>query len=109
MAQNYIQPGKVIEVKATEGTRSGQAIKIGKRVGVALSDIPSGLVGSVQLCGVFELQKEVGVGMAFGADVYLDTNGLITTTESAAPAGMVVQDAATDAATVRVLLNWLPA
>lgn len=83
MAQNYKQPGKVIEYTIPSATTitSGQPLVIGDLPAVALGAGTAGDVISVQLEGIFELGKVAGT-INQGAKVYLTTAGQITGTES---------------------------
>jgi predicted RecA/RadA family phage recombinase len=105
MAQNYIQPGDVIEITAGATITSGQMVKVGAIVGVALNSATSGQTVRVRLKGVFNLPKAAGA-ITVGALVYLvEANGNLSTTASGNTAvGHAVKAAASGDATVEVRL-----
>lgn len=69
MAKNYEQPGRVLDYvnNGAAAIVSGQPVVVGAVIGVALSDIPVGATGSVQVEGVFSLPKKTGTAIAQGA------------------------------------------
>ncbi|WP_417283653.1 capsid cement protein [Comamonas sp.] len=69
MANNYIQPGKVLDYVNTTATAvaSGQVVLVGVILGVALVNIAPGQTGSVQIEGVFAVPKLAGAAIAQGA------------------------------------------
>jgi len=68
MANNYIQPGHVLNYTNTTGApvASGDVVVAGNLLGVALVDIAPAATGSVTLTGVFWLPKKTGVIIAQG-------------------------------------------
>ena len=105
MAQNHIQEGDVIEVTAAATITSGQMVKTGVLVGVALGDAESGEQVRVALEGVFELPKATGA-ISAGAAVYhvAADNNLSTTASGNTFTGHAVATAASGDATVKVRL-----
>lgn len=71
MANNFIQPGKVLDYLNTTGesVASGQVVVVGALLGVALVNIAPGAVGSVQIDGVFSVSKVAGAAIGQGAAV----------------------------------------
>lgn len=69
MANNFIQPGKVLDYVNTtaDAVVSGQVVLIGVILGVALGNIAPGQTGSVQIDGVFAVPKLAGAAIAQGA------------------------------------------
>ena len=57
MAGNYSQPGAVMQVTAGANIASGQVVKQGATLGVALAAIANGATGPVQIEGVFRVPK----------------------------------------------------
>lgn len=88
MADNYVQPGNVIEW--TNGTGSavaaGAVVKVGKILGVALVDIASTAVGAVQITGVFEVPKVSGAVIAQGENLTWDVSAVAFDDNAATPA-----------------------
>lgn len=105
MAQNYIQDGDVIEITAGATITSGQMVKAGVLVGVALGSAASGEKVRIALEGVFTLPKASG-GITVGAAVYhvAADNNLSTTASGNTFAGHAVEAAASGDATVKVRL-----
>lgn len=71
MANNHIQPGKVLDYTNTTGNpiASGAVVAVGTTLGVALSNIAPGATGSVAVDGVFAVPKVVGTAIGQGAAV----------------------------------------
>lgn len=71
MANNHVQPGKVLDYVNSTGAdiASGDVVKAGALLGVALKDIPDGETGSVAVDGVFAVPKVSGTAIAQGAAV----------------------------------------
>lgn len=88
MADNYVQPGEVIDW--TNGTGSavaaGDVVKVGKILGVALVGIANGATGSVQITGVFEVPKVSGAVIAQGENLTWDVSAGAFDDNAATPA-----------------------
>lgn len=71
MANNHIQPGKVLDYTNTTiaAIASGAVVPVGTILGVALSDIAIGATGSVAIDGVFAVPKVAGTAITQGATV----------------------------------------
>ena len=108
MAQNFIQPGDVIDytVPAATTITSGQGVLMGDLFGVALVAGVTGDVIPVAVDGVYSLPKLAAQAQAIGVKVYFDpTPGTITTTAGALKhSGYVARAAAANDATVYVKL-----
>ena len=68
MATNYLQKGDVLDYlnDSEDEIVSGDVVLLGKRLGVALTDIAYKSVGAIQVVGVFNLAKaaeDVTMGM----------------------------------------------
>ncbi len=106
MAKNYRHQGHVLTHSPSSDVLSGSLVLMNGLAGVALSDIPAGGLGAVQIQGVFTLPKgAVSVGQ--GAKVYWDAGaGALTTTASGNTlVGRAAAPASTTDATVDVILN----
>ena len=86
MSKNFIQPGKVIDHVAAAAIVSGQVVKIGQILGVALGDIASGDTGPVQIEGVFEVPKVAGAVWTQGQSLTWDVSAGAFDDNAAAPA-----------------------
>lgn len=107
MANNFVQPGHVLDHTLAADAGAGDLIVIGARVGVALDAGLTGEVVSLQVRGVFTLPKLGTDVIAQGALVYWDsTPGEITTTVgSNVLAGYAAAAAGNGVTTVAVDLN----
>lgn len=107
MTTKYVTEGCVIDYSAGSTIASGQVLVVGTKVGVALTAIANGSVGSVQIAGVFRLAKLPTDVIGQGALVYWDTaNSRLTTTSAGNTlAGVAYAAAGNGATTVDTLLN----
>lgn len=107
MTNRYIQPGEVLDYTATSNISSGQVVLMGARIGVALTAIPNGTTGSVQVTGVFNLPKLSTDNVAQGQLLYWDnTNSRLTTTASGNTlAGYAAAPAASGTTSVNIKIN----
>lgn len=77
MAKNYQQPGEIIPWTNSTGSAvaSGQMVKIGNILGVALGAIANGAVGNVGIEGVFSgIPKVSGAAFAQGEALIWDVS-----------------------------------
>jgi len=74
MADNYSSPGKVVQYTAGADITSGQVVKMGNILGVALADIANGATGSVAIEGVFRVPKVSGAVIALGESLTWDVS-----------------------------------
>jgi predicted RecA/RadA family phage recombinase len=95
MAQNFIQPGDVIEVTAGASCTAGSLYKHGSLVGVCLNSGANGDTVQLSLKGVFEVAKATGAGITAGALVYHVT---ATNNVSASASGNTLMGHAVEAA-----------
>ncbi|MBF0448697.1 MAG: DUF2190 family protein [Magnetococcales bacterium] len=109
MAKNYTQEGNVLVYTNGTGTDivSGDLVKVGVRVGVALGDIADTESGTVQVSGVFSVPKEAALAVTQGDLLYLDaTSGELDKTATAQTlAGYAFESAIGAASVVQVKLN----
>lgn len=88
MANNYRQPGDVLTWTNGTGSAvaSGQVVKVGQTLGVALVDIANGASGSVAISGVFVVPKSSAAIIAQGDPVMWDVSAGNFDAKSATPA-----------------------
>lgn len=94
MANNYIQPGEVIDYTAGANKTSGQVVAIGNILGVCLKDIANGETGSVQITGVFTVPKVSGAVIAQGESLTWDASAAAFDDNLATPAAGDITGAA---------------
>ena len=109
MAKNYVQEGDVLDFTAgAVPVASGLMVALGKRVGIALGDIPANSTGSVAVTGVWNVPKVPGQAVAQGDLLYWDSDdSRLTTIADAAHelAGFAAAPAGGSEATVRIKIN----
>ena len=111
--RNYVQPGDslAVAVPYAGGVTSGQGVLVGALFGVTAVDGAQNATIEVQTAGVFDLTKQPALAIAAGARVFWDdTNRRITTTATGNfQVGIATQAALAADATVRVVLQRVPA
>lgn len=110
MAKNHSVPGKVISITASGANiASGELVKVGDLVAVALGAIPDGKTGEGAIEEVFTVPKLSSDNMGKGVIVYLDaTNKRVTLNADSGTnirAGKTFDAAGAATTTVRVKLN----
>ena len=101
----YVQRGEALDYKngTEEMIPAGTVVLVGKRIGVAGSEIPAGAVGTIHVTGVFEIPKKASVELKAGDNiVFTDADGIDKATSDVM--GYAVEDAAAAAATAKVKL-----
>jgi predicted RecA/RadA family phage recombinase len=88
MATNHVQPGKVLDYTNNTGSAisSGDVVKVGQILGVALVDIAVGESGSVQIDGVFTVPKVSAAVIAQGEGLTWDVSAGAFDDNAATPA-----------------------
>jgi len=104
--KNAISDGKTINFTATAAVASGAPVLLGKVVAVSLGAVATDEMGVGATEGVFELPKVEADDIGQGAQVYLKSDGTITTTASGNTlAGKAWAAAGNPSSTVRVKIN----
>lgn len=105
---NKLRNGNTLEYANGSGSDidSGDVVKVGDIVGVAVTDIPDGESGALDLDGVFELPAGTGAWTQ-GDQLYYRTDGKFytSTATGAIPAGIAYDDKTTAGTTGYVLLS----
>jgi predicted RecA/RadA family phage recombinase len=94
MTTKAIQAGNVIDYTATAAITSGDVVKIGQILGVALTDIANGATGAVQITGVFEVPKVTAAVFAQGESLTWDVSAGKFDDNAATPASGDITGAA---------------
>ena len=112
--KNYVQRGETVTVTApTGGVESGQIVRVGELVGVAVTDADAGKPVEITTTGVFSLAKTANA-VTEGEAIYLASDaapGASVNPASAADTandlhiGWAVSAATAGAATVNVLVR----
>lgn len=105
MANNYNQPGDVIEYTATANIASGAIVLMGRLAGVALGPIANGATGPVAISGVFTLPKAGTFTASQGALVYASSGEVTDAETNNAPIGALVTATGEGDTSCRVKLN----
>ena len=122
MAQNFIQPGKIIDVLESDLSHvdpgdglvdSGQPVIVGSLVGVALISAKAATdIIPVQILGVFDLSVEAidaaaGNAVVFGDILYIDTDFTVNKDDTNGTQFGIALGAVTASATatIPVLIN----
>jgi predicted RecA/RadA family phage recombinase len=103
---NYVSKGLTIDYTPTVAIASGQPVLVGVMLGVAVVKIAANDTGTLEIEGVFSLDKG-DVVIAQGAQLYWDdTNSVVTTTATDNTAcGKAFASAASGDATVDIKIN----
>lgn len=94
MTTKAIQAGNVIDHTAAADITSGDVVKMGQILGVALSDIANGATGAVQITGVFEVPKVSAAVFAQGESLTWDVSAGKFDDNAATPASGDITGAA---------------
>ncbi len=89
--KNYVQPGKVIDFVAGATIVSGQFVRIGQILGVAVTDVANGATGSAHIEGVFTAPKVSAAVIARGESLTWDASAAAFDDNAATPASGDVQ------------------
>ena len=105
MKAKYFQRGESIDYIPQTDTEAGAVVFLGKLAGITKLDIPAGELGAIAVVGVFSILKAAGA-VAAGDGIYWDeVAGKATTTPNTKYLGVAIEAAASDADTVKVLIN----
>ena len=107
----FRHPGQAIDYTPSGAdVAAGQVIQVGGLVGVANVDIADGVLGALQVEGVFDVTKASGGGVTFAAGATVGWNNTTNTAVAAGTGnfdiGVAVEAAADADAFVRVKINW---
>lgn len=106
MAGNYIAPGDIVTLVATETTLSGDGVLNGLLFGVAITDAGSGDNVECKTTGIWRLPKVSAQAWTVGQQIYWDDgNDRCTTVDNNVPIGAAVAVAANPSATGLVRLT----
>ena len=111
MTNTYLRDGNYVAYAPSSPVAAGAVVVQGDLVGVAITPIAAGWIGSLAVAGVFVLPKATGTGtgLSVGTKVYWDaTAGVVTASDGSGTnkyVGKVVAAATTGDATVQVRLS----
>ena len=86
MARNFQQAGSVMTITAAANLVSGQVVRVGNSLCVALMDIANGSTGQVAREGVFVVPKVSGAVIAQGESLVWDASAAAFDDNLASPA-----------------------
>lgn len=84
--KNFIQKGDTITHTPAGAVTSGQAIRIGHMIGVAVTDVAAGEAGAFALTGVYELPKVSAAEFPQGSKLLWDESAGAFDAPDATPA-----------------------
>ena len=106
---NYWQRGETIDfLNDTNATiEANTVVVLGKRIGIAGTDIQANKAGTLHITGVYKFPKAASKAVTAGALVYWDSaeQNITTTEDSNTLAGFAVEAAAAEDDTVTVKIN----
>lgn len=104
--KNFVKIGEVLDYTADANILSGDLVIKGDLVGVAVTDIANGEVGSVNLKGVYKFPKVTGA-ITQGAKLYwvVADKSLTTTASGNTLVGVANKGAGSGDATAELLLK----
>ncbi len=106
VAKNYLQDGKTLTFIANGDYKSGDMVRVGDRIVIAVTDTPKGCAGTGLAEGVFTLPKKTGETIQAGKRVYVYDNHVVEDNQAAAvPLGTAWENAEGGAAVVAVKLS----
>ena len=116
MANNYIQPGDIIDFTAGTNITAGTVVRIGNILGVTLVDIANGATGSVGIRGVFTVPKVSGAVIAAGesltwdasAGAFDDNAATPATGDVTGPPAVAIEAAGSGVTSLSVLFTGVP-
>ena len=96
----YWQRGESLDYKNNTDAviEENTVIAIGTRIGITGTYLNPGEIGSLHVCGIYEIPKTDETAIALGAAVYFDGAGITVTADGNTPAGYAAA-AATEADT----------
>lgn len=103
----YVQRGEVIDYK-NEGTtaiKANDVVSLATRIGIAATDIPVGVTGTINIIGVFDIPADNTAAFTVGQAVYFKDGKLTGTDTGAIYAGWVVEPKATAATKARIKIG----
>ncbi|MBQ9699497.1 MAG: DUF2190 family protein [Lachnospiraceae bacterium] len=97
MKATFWQRGETLDYRNNTDAviEENTVVAIGTRIGITGTYINPGELGSLHVCGIYEMPKKDETAIALGAAVYFDGTGITATAEGNTPAGYAAA-AATD-------------
>lgn len=115
MKASYWQKGESLDYinPTKKRIEAGTVLILGKRIGIAGTDIEVGALGSVHVSGVYEFDKKDKEELAVGSEVYWTEDGITsaassgegTSASSNVMAGFVAVKSSSDSQKVLVKIN----
>lgn len=103
----YVQRGETIDfINNTSAViEAGDVVTLGTRIGIAATDIPVGVTGTINIIGVFDIPADNTAAFTVGQAVYFKDGKLTGTDTGAIYAGWVVEPKATAATKARIKIG----
>ena len=74
----FVRTGRAIDYIPVADTPAGTIVKVGSIVGVVQHPIAAGVLGSLEICGVYELEKAAASAFDQGDAIYYNDSGQAT-------------------------------
>lgn len=105
----YVQEGSILDYRNETAAeiKYCDVVPLTGAIGVAECNIPAGALGTINICGVYELPAETTSAFTMGQKLYWNVTGnVVTATDTDnIPCGMAVVAKAQPSASVRVRLG----
>lgn len=104
---SYVQRGEVIDFKNAGSTaiKANDVVSLTTRIGIAATDIPVGVTGTVNVMGVYDVPASNTEAFTVGQAVYWKGSSLTATSTDAIVAGWVVEPKATPGTKARIKIG----
>ena len=103
MKAKFVQRADSVDFVPQRDMSAGEIVRLGNLIGVLKLSIKAGTLGSLSLCGIFDISKTAAIPFSAGECVYCAADGTIG--KSGVLLGTAVQPSPECADSVRILLN----
>ena len=111
---NRVRDGQIVQYTPAAAVSAGQVVQLPDgRAAIAHTAIAAGILGEVQVAGVFDMAKTTSMVVLKGSPLYWDASAnkvhLLQVNDADFFVGVAAEDATADATTVEAALNVRPA
>lgn len=107
MKASYWQRGEALDYTNETENRieAGTVLAIGKRIGIAGTDINPKEKGTVHVSGVYKFDKADKAEIKMGTEVYFKDEGITASPDGNVPAGYAAADSVAESTRIYVKIN----